>query len=253
MQTVEPSERVSKRGVSGNSPSTHFSPDRQPVTRRGKSDQTLIREAIEAETGKDMPAFWRSLVKKALGDEGAPYMKMLMDRLTPTLKSHMLTVTIDHFPADGSATEQAESVLKAVAQGVLPLDYAGPMLAMIQLIDTAKGGSLGNSGLDLSALYAGTSDGMAAAANFAKQIAATTKPEGASRNSDSLDINAAIDAEATSILTAIGGEITDEAHAQALLDSSTNALAVRFPSNTYDSIKAALVKVLNARLLEGNP
>lgn len=230
---------------------TYFSQDRQPTKRRGPDHQTLLREAIEAETGKDMAEFFKVLVRKALGEEGAPYMKMLMDRISPTLKAHMRTVTIDHFPVNGTATEQAEAVLTAVAQGTLPLDYAGPMLTMIQIIDTAKGGSLGNSGLDLSALYAGTDNGLANAASFARSIAARQpKPEVIDITPAApaqQHITEAISAEADAIISSLESGVDQEA-AQKMADDASARLAAQYPASTLQAINEELVKVLNERV-----
>lgn len=240
--------------------STSFTSENQPANAnrngRPKSPATIVKDAIFKATGKDLEAYWAWVVEQSQKEGGESFVRLIVERTTPTLKAQMMTVNVDGFPRAGTAVEQAEAVLAAVMQGVIPLDFAGPMLTMIQIIDTAKGGSLGNSGLDLSTLYAGTDNGMVVAANFAKQVAAVTKPKqvievvatAKPAPPAAQGINEAIETEATSILDGIGGTITDKAHAQRLLDSSTKALSARFPSNTYDSIKAALVKVLNARL-----
>ncbi len=243
-------QSIDGRGISGNSPMTHFGAANESKRRatRGKSDLTLIREAIIAETGKDMAEFWRTVVKKATGKDGSSYMKMILDRLVPTAKPTMNPVQFD-LPINGTAIEQAQAVLAAVAEGALPLDYAGPLLQIIQLIDVAKGGTLGNAGLDLSELYKNTGNDPA---EFAAQIAALQKKPVIDVASHVIDppsdpITAAIEREVEAIAQAVERD-QDEAAALAMIEAASKRLLAAYPAgNTNERLYNAIVDALNAR------
>jgi hypothetical protein len=134
-------ETQSARGLSGNSPSTRFgAPNGNKPGRVNKSPATIVKEAILEATGGDLQAYWAWVVKQSQKEDGAPYVKMILDRVTPPLKPQMMSTPFE-FPISGTVVEQAEAVLAAVAQGVLPLDFAAPLLTMIDIVSREKGGA----------------------------------------------------------------------------------------------------------------
>jgi hypothetical protein len=162
--------------------STSFTSENQPThvrTGRPKSPQAIVIAAIEKVTGGDLQGYWEKVIKKSMDkegnitEEGLPAARMALDRTTPPVKAQMMALPPFDIDPNATPAEQANSVLVAVAAGVLPLDAIPHLLSLIIAIDTAKGGSLGNEGMDLSKLYSNI-DGKATV-EFTKQIALLAK------------------------------------------------------------------------------
>jgi hypothetical protein len=102
-----------EKGMSGNPKG------REPGTTPGAK----IRKAIELRSDEILQAVIESAVK---GDMTA--CKMLLDRITPILKSQSLPISL---PSQGSLSEQGKTVINATMRGLIPPDTGSQLLTAL--------------------------------------------------------------------------------------------------------------------------
>ena len=125
-----------------------FSKDNQPVNRpgKGKTERTKILEAMER-AGKTEEGFYDLLVKEAANKKSvknAFVFKELLLRLSPIPKQVHELVNFT-FPKNAKPHEQAEAVLGAIANGIIPSDIGNMFIQSIKsMIDIEEYTSLKN-------------------------------------------------------------------------------------------------------------
>lgn len=115
---------------------TSFTNDDQPEKRRGRSFKNkmldIIREEALIEAKPDMSdkdaekAYLTHFARRAFNaeDNASPMLsKELLSKSYPSLKSTMPTVNFD-FTVKATASEQANEIIKAASEGVIPPDVA---------------------------------------------------------------------------------------------------------------------------------
>ena len=120
---------------------------------RGKSNKTRILEAMRALSFEGLTdsstkdeceiAFFKAVVKKAAdGDDkdSAQMVKVLADKGWASVKPMMETVAFE-YPEDGTITERSNSVLKAVADGLLAPDVGLSLLSGMEKASTIEANS----------------------------------------------------------------------------------------------------------------
>lgn len=102
-----------KPGKSGN-------PNGRPA---GKTPGAKIRKAIEAQADSILQAVIDAAVA---GDMTA--CKMLLDRITPTLKAQALPISV---PVNDSLTEQGNEIIKSIMEGHIPPDIGSQLITAL--------------------------------------------------------------------------------------------------------------------------
>ena len=97
-----------------------FTSDRQPASRRGKSERTKIIESLERNASSE-DAFYDSLILRALDKDDTMAYKEVLQRLAPLRKAVMPEIEFDLTEA-GTPLEKSIEILDAVSKGVLPPD-----------------------------------------------------------------------------------------------------------------------------------
>jgi hypothetical protein len=111
---------------------------------RGKSNKTRILEAMRAESFEELTesatkdeceiAFFRCIVKRAANPDdkdSAMMLKFLGDKGWSNLKPTLEIVSFE-FPEKGTAAQKMQSVVQAVADGVISIDVGQAMGHMIR-------------------------------------------------------------------------------------------------------------------------
>jgi hypothetical protein len=102
-----------KKGVSGN-------PSGRPA---GKTPGAKLRKAIEAQADSIL----KSVIDAAVsGDMQA--CKMLLDRITPTLKPQAMPICL---PVNGSLAERGGEIIKATMAGQIPPDIGSQLITAL--------------------------------------------------------------------------------------------------------------------------
>ena len=102
-----------KKGISGN-------PAGRPA---GKTPGAKLRKAIESKATDIL----QSVINAAIdGDMGA--CKMLLDRITPTLKPQALAITV---PVKDTLPEQGGEIIKATVTGLIPPDVGSQLITAL--------------------------------------------------------------------------------------------------------------------------
>lgn len=104
---------------------------------RGKTPGAKLRAAIE----KDAHLILKSVINAAIcGDMAA--CKMLLDRITPTLKPQALPIRL---PVNGTLAEQGGEIIRATLSGQIPPDVGAQLITalsaqakVIEIDDLAK-------------------------------------------------------------------------------------------------------------------
>lgn len=109
---------------------TTFTEDNQPIKRRGKSTRTKILEAMERQ-GVTEEGFYDLLITKAFNPESDFSFNELLKRMSPIPKQVAPMVNFD-FPQNARPHEQAEAVMLAVSNGVIPPDIGATFVNSIK-------------------------------------------------------------------------------------------------------------------------
>lgn len=102
-----------KKGVSGN-------PSGRPA---GKTPGAKLRKAIEAQADNILQA----VIDSAIGGD-MQACKMLLDRITPTLKPQALAINL---PVNSSLAEQGNEIIKAALTGQIPPDIGSQLITAL--------------------------------------------------------------------------------------------------------------------------
>lgn len=120
----------------GQKTKTSFTNDDQPDKRRGRSFKNKLLDVIKSESliganskmdhSKLETLYLTHFAKRAFdpGDAASPMLsKELLSKSYPSLKSTMPTVNFN-FTVKATASEQANEIIKAASEGVIPPDVA---------------------------------------------------------------------------------------------------------------------------------
>jgi hypothetical protein len=118
-----------KEKTSGWKPGQSGNPNGRPP---GASEVGRLRAAIS----EHLPEIIAQLVEKARGGD-MQAARLLLERVLPPVKATEATVTIELAPG-ASLTEQGESIVRAVAAGLLAPGQAGPLLTGLGSIARLK-------------------------------------------------------------------------------------------------------------------
>lgn len=110
---------------------TSFNKDKQPIKRtpRGKSERTKILEAMQR-TGHTEDGFYELLINKAHNTDDSFSFGELLKRISPISKSVSPLINFN-IPKHSKPHEQAEYTIKAIAEGKIPADLGGIVIAGI--------------------------------------------------------------------------------------------------------------------------
>ncbi len=101
---------------------------------RGKSGNPTGRPhtetaAIRKQLISNSEAVIQVVTNAALGGD-LQACRMILDRISPSLKAQTAPVAI-HLPPEGDMTQLAEALIRAAAQGTLPIDIAAQMVSAV--------------------------------------------------------------------------------------------------------------------------
>ncbi|MEE8288937.1 MAG: hypothetical protein V3R25_05945 [Nitrosomonadaceae bacterium] len=124
--------------------STSFSKDKQPSKGRGRSNKTIILEAMrdmgaleltpESTNDDAEKAFFSQIIKSAMNPEDSNSgmcLKLLSDKGWASLKPSSEHITFD-FNIKSKPHLQAAQILKGMADGLIPPDLAGGLIKSIK-------------------------------------------------------------------------------------------------------------------------
>lgn len=109
-----------------------FSKENQPANKRGKGERTKIIDAMKAK-GKTEQEFYELIVVKAFAEQDQFAQTEILKRLHTPLKSTYPMVEFE-LNTEGTPTQKANDLLKAVSNGDLSADMA---LALITAMNAA--------------------------------------------------------------------------------------------------------------------
>lgn len=122
---------------------TTFSPEnRHKIPGRGKSLKTKLLEVIREEALLDLPgdatneqaekAILLHTARRAFDPDAegsTTLLSSLWNKLYPTLKQVAPDVVIDDFPYEGTPSEKAQAVMRAIANGQVPPDVGATIIS----------------------------------------------------------------------------------------------------------------------------
>ena len=116
--------------MSNKNPSNQFSANRQPRKYRGKSEATMIIEALKR-SSRTQSDIYDLIVSRAFESEGIGALQEMLKRLHPTPKATAPKIKFD-FDKNATPDVQAVMILDAISDGVIAPDIGSMLLNSIK-------------------------------------------------------------------------------------------------------------------------